>query len=54
MVENDDERIFRERRVHNYKNNGESRLGIICCDIEGMRTVLVLMNGEPISHEVGG
>ena len=54
VVENDDERNFGEREVHNYEKGGESRLGIVCCDVEGMRMVLVLMNGEPISREVGG
>jgi hypothetical protein len=52
VVENDDERIFDERRVHNYEKGEESRLGIICCDVGVMRTVSVMMNKEWRGHKV--
>ena len=54
MVGKDDKRIFGERRVDNYEKGGESRLGIVCCDVEGMRMVSGMMNEELIGHEVGG
>jgi hypothetical protein len=54
VVENDNERSFGERRVDNYEKGGESRLGIVCCDVEGMRMVSEMTNEELIGHEVGG
>jgi len=51
VIENNDKKIFGKRKVHNYEKGEESKVGIVCCDVEGIRTVLALMSGELISHE---